>query len=124
MSARTHIVYDLPLTGDPAGLVAARVARCLGADPASDPWRFRDQVYRSRDEWRHASDPLPPLINLAYAAGADPARLAVCLEVEPERQMHRLEAGVQTAIQAGVTSIPLWVERGTFVAFRLFLPVS
>jgi protein-disulfide isomerase len=116
----THVVYDLPLTGNPAGMVAARVGHCVGADPAANRWRFRDQVYRYRDEWKHASDPLPPLVDLATAAGADPTRLSLCLDVEAERQVHRLEAGVQTAIQAGVSSVPLWTVDGRRVGARTF----
>jgi protein-disulfide isomerase len=118
--AATHVVYDIPLTGNPAGLAAARVGLCLGADPAADLWRFRDQVYRHRDQWRHASDPLPALVSLAAAAGADPARLAVCLDVEAEREVLRLEAGVQAAIQGGIASIPLWTVDGVRVGPRTF----
>ena len=90
-TGRARLVFrDYPLDG--LALRAAALARCAGGDSF---FRFIDVLFRTRERWVGAADPVAELRRIVGSGGRDPAIVDQC--IDDRAVMQRILEGMEEA---------------------------
>jgi protein-disulfide isomerase len=101
--------YDLALPQHPFGTVAARVARCAGAQGSFGA--VRHALFAAQPEWVESAEPARRVAEIGRATVRDTARFNACLVSDSAAASATIAANLERARQQGVTATPTFIIR-------------
>lgn len=97
------VFYDFPLEdAHPNAFVAARAARCAGAQDAY--WPFHDTLFANQGIWSFEADPVSTFVRYASDLGLDAGTFRSC--VRSDQYAELISASQILALQLGAASTP------------------
>ena len=110
------VFYDFPIVSiHPNAFLAARAARCAGAQDAY--WEYHDVLFQNQSRWSTANLPMSAFEDYAGQVGIDEGQFAECLD--SDRFADVVTANMQVGNRLGVSGTPTVLVRAGGQTVRL-----